>query len=65
MSDPAPSERPKRRGRGALPAVTHKVKYRNLKTPFPPMKAFSDDRKDALDAYIANQTAKGGAEPVS
>ena len=65
MSDPAPSERPKRRGRGAPPAVTRKVNSRNLKNRFPPMKDFSDDRKDALDAYIAKETAKGGAEPVS
>lgn len=65
MSDPAPSERPERRDRAAPPAVTRKVNSRNLKNPFAPMKDFSDDRKDALDAYIANETAKGGAEPVT
>ena len=65
MSDPAPGERPKRRDRGALPAVTREVNYRNLKNRFPPMKDFSDDDKDVLDAYIAKETAKGGAEPVT
>lgn len=65
MSDPVPSERPKRRARGTLRAVTRKVNYRNLKNRFPPMKDFSDDDKDVLDAFIAKETAKGGAEPVT
>ena len=65
MSDPVPSERPKRRARGTLPAVARKVSYRHLKNPFPPMKVFSDDDKDAFDAFIAKKTAKGGAEPVT
>ncbi|MBT8460086.1 MAG: trimethylamine methyltransferase family protein, partial [Boseongicola sp.] len=48
MSETAPRERPKRRGRGAPPAVTREVNYRNLKNPFPPMKVFSDDRIEAM-----------------
>ncbi|MBT8413875.1 MAG: trimethylamine methyltransferase family protein, partial [Boseongicola sp.] len=48
MSDPAPHARPKRRGRGAPPAITREVNYRNLKNPFPPMKVFSDDRIVAM-----------------
>ncbi|MEO0865150.1 MAG: trimethylamine methyltransferase family protein [Pseudomonadota bacterium] len=42
------STRPKRRGRGAPPARTRKVNYRNLRNPFPPMSVFSDDRIDAI-----------------
>ena len=48
MNEATPRARPKRRGRGAPPAVVREVDYRNLKNPFPPMKVFSDDRIEAM-----------------
>ena len=48
MNEAKPRARPKRRGRGAPPAVVREVDYRNLKNPFPPMKVFSDDRIEAM-----------------
>ena len=48
MTEGKPNARPKRRGRGAPPAVVREVNYRNLKNPFPPMKVFTDDRIEAM-----------------
>jgi len=81
MTETAPRDRPKQRGRGAAPTVARKAHYRHIKNPFAPMKVFSDDRieamheekgpeiddvrKAALEDYIGKATAAGGAEPVS
>ncbi|MEM1274151.1 MAG: trimethylamine methyltransferase family protein [Pseudomonadota bacterium] len=42
--------RPRRRGRGAPPAVERKVNYRQLRNPFPPMDAVSADEAQAIHA---------------
>ncbi|MBF9029994.1 trimethylamine methyltransferase [Rhodobacterales bacterium HKCCE3408] len=41
-------ERARRRGRGAPPAVTRTVDYRNLRSPFPAMDVFSSDEIAAM-----------------